>query len=584
MATTIEQEQLYPINPSTFHWMYVFRNNTIVSGVPVPYWNVSFNAAIFLGEDYVSLGSMNNVIAETKTVPNNAGVGIFNLQRFLESYTAPQYNNYLENSRPVRFHGVAGTTDIYFPIHVIDKYSQNDNCIRFVKIGANLNGALQPNLPAIPINGTATTSNTSLCFNGYIQSDFALTRIGKDFGFDYTNAYAPISPNSYGILSDAPRWSNNQTLQYAGSKEYGVISFFNQIFNDIEKPDGIEIVGFLSDGTTESFLILNIDANGGTTTLNAGVAQTAEHILFAGVFPGNLRQAHSQFAGWIQKGLDCYTFRLYKDKPAPIKSMSKSAPQYDVCIRCEGESPILDTWKYGERGECRYDTITACERANYGCERCLDHEGNPTGFYRWGPFGPCIYFDEEACIKANEGGGPDPDEPTIDYLSGAHKICLNCDTQPKGFIPIRITWLNSMGGWDYYTFNMKSSTQIKTKRNDWQQLEGSWNKDSWNPQGFKGGKKAFSVNTIRSITANTNYISEQEAQWFEFLINSPEIYIIEEWEAWRSATDIQKSYEKYVTPVLLKTSSFKRKTVANDNIIQYSFKFEQSRTLNTQPV
>ena len=82
-------------------------------------------------------------------------------------------------------------------------------------------------------------------------------------------------------------------------------------------------------------------------------------------------------------------------------------------------------------------------------------------------------------------------------MSGAHKICLNCDTQPKGFIPIRITWLNSMGGWDYYTFNMKSSTQIKTKRNDWQQLEGSWNKDSWNPQGFKGGKKAFSVNTIR---------------------------------------------------------------------------------------
>ena len=42
--------------------------------------------------------------------------------------------------------------------------------------------------------------------------------------------------------------------------------------------------------------------------------------------------------------------------------------------------------------------------------------------------------------------------------------------------------------------------------------------------------------------------------------------------------------QTYVTPVRLTTSSFTRKTVANDKLIQYTFEAELSRTLTTQSI
>ena len=67
---------------------------------------------------------------------------------------------------------------------------------------------------------------------------------------------------------------------------------------------------------------------------------------------------------------------------------------------------------------------------------------------------------------------------------------------------------------------------------------------------------------------------------FEELINSPEVYILQGYQ-----DDINFSaLNQYVTPVRLTTSSFTKKTVANDKLIQYSFEVEKSKTLRTQSV
>jgi len=44
------------------------------------------------------------------------------------------------------------------------------------------------------------------------------------------------------------------------------------------------------------------------------------------------------------------------------------------------------------------------------------------------------------------------------------------------------------------------------------------------------------------------------------------------------------SLNTYVTPARLTTSSFTRKTVANDKLMQYTFEVEKSKTLRTQSV
>ena len=66
----------------------------------------------------------------------------------------------------------------------------------------------------------------------------------------------------------------------------------------------------------------------------------------------------------------------------------------------------------------------------------------------------------------------------------------------------------------------------------------------------------------------------------EELINSTEVYIIKGF----SADDINTITNKYVEPVTLTTSSYIRKTIANDRLIQYTFDIEKSKMQRTQSV
>ena len=132
---------------------------------------------------------------------------------------------------------------------------------------------------------------------------------------------------------------------------------------------------------------------------------------------------------------------------------------------------------------------------------------------------------------------------------------------------------------------MKSSKMISTKGSTYQQLEGSWNESTYKINGFKGGKKAFRVNATEKISMNTDFISEAESEWFEELINSPEVYILEGFQSDLNLSSLNiPAMNQYVTPTRLTTSSYTKKTVANDKLIQYTFEVEKSKTLRTQAV
>lgn len=148
-----------------------------------------------------------------------------------------------------------------------------------------------------------------------------------------------------------------------------------------------------------------------------------------------------------------------------------------------------------------------------------------------------------------------------------------------GYTPIRLCWLNSLGGWDYYTFTMKSTQKLKTKKVKYQQLEGTWNEAGYKIQGWKGGSKDYRVNTTETITMNSAFMKEVEAEWFEFLMNSNEVYIMEQRSINNSNYD---NTNTWMRPVTLKTSSFTRKTRMNDNLIQYKIEVEKSKIQNNQ--
>jgi hypothetical protein len=164
-------------------------------------------------------------------------------------------------------------------------------------------------------------------------------------------------------------------------------------------------------------------------------------------------------------------------------------------------------------------------------------------------------------------------------ITKEYRINIICENS-FGYKGIRLAWLNKFGAWDYYTFNQKSVRSINTKKKQYTQNYGSWNKSAYSPHGYKGGLKNFRVNAKESLKLNTDYLNDLESVWMEELINSPEVYIINEY----SADDTPGIINKYVEPVILKTSNYIRKTKANDKLIQYTIDIERNANQRTQAV
>ena len=129
---------------------------------------------------------------------------------------------------------------------------------------------------------------------------------------------------------------------------------------------------------------------------------------------------------------------------------------------------------------------------------------------------------------------------------------------------------------------MKSVRSVATNKTPYTQLGGTWNERGFKIAGYKGGKKNFRVNSTEKIKINSDFISGAEASWFEELVNSNEVYILKGQTGQTDGTG--SALNQYVTPVRLMTTSYTRKTVANDKLIQYTFEVEKTKTLRTQAI
>ena len=469
MALTIEQVPLYGTGrvtaPVGQDLIFTLKDNTVVGAN----FNVKFVATIHISTSDIDLNTSTDLVGTFKTTPNNAGVGIFNVRSILESFVSPDNLGSSESE----FKGVPASDGIEVPLHLIDKFSLNDNTLRYLKIRFTVEGSATSGGSPIQI-GSATDSSQYNVFNGYVKYTDALKIILGNFGYDTLGFLMGTSGR---FLTNAP------LTQYANIEDYGTLSFMatpNDGSPATTTVDSISFTYYNSSGIVSGAeTVDNIDANGGYTTYS-NLSQ--EDLLHIGCFPANLQNWSSIF---------------------PILVAANSISYYII--------KLLDS-----------STATISETVT---------------------------------------------------------INVNCPTL-KGYEPIRLTWLNQWGVWDYYTFNMKSTKTISTKGSTYEQLEGTWNESVYKLNGFKGGKKAFRVNATEKIQMNTDFVSESESEWFEELINSPEVYILKGF----ATTSTTSLLNQYATPVRLTTSSYTKKTVANDKLMQYTFEVEKSKTLRTQSV
>ena len=364
--------------------IFAVSNNDIVANQT----KVKFVARVHISDNnQVNLSSSSTLIGTFKTTPNNAGVGIFDFRSVIENYVKAD-NLAREGSE---YKTTATVEPTNHPIHLIDKFSGNNNTARYFAVQFKVEylgaDATLPNAVSIP-SGTTANSDSYKIFNGYLKHTDILELDGVNFGFDIAPFY--LDSDSDKFLSNAP------IVQYANINDYGTLPILNR-----GGTWEIEFKFYQSDGSFLGSFDVPRNLANGAVEYDSSIGY---EILYFGCFPGNLQNWSSTFQGFV----------------------------------------VANTIQGG------YYTVQA----------------------------------EAISIPGFSAG---------DAISKSYTINLNCPTL-KGYEPIRLCWLNQWGGWDYYTFTMKSSRMISTQGSTYNQLEGTWNESSYRINGFKGGKKAFRVN------------------------------------------------------------------------------------------
>ena len=116
---------------------------------------------------------------------------------------------------------------------------------------------------------------------------------------------------------------------------------------------------------------------------------------------------------------------------------------------------------------------------------------------------------------------------------------------------------------------MKSISTIEVTRDNYNSMLGTFNKSRWRYNNTQRGKTTRQTTAILKETLQTDWISEQDANLLEKLAYSTDVYILENLD-----TDFTEG-------VVITDSSFVKKTVANDKLIQYTINIEYANPINT---
>ena len=469
-VTVIEQYPTGTYIPVGQDLIFVVSNALTVANQT----RVKFCVDIHIGQNVPNPSNNSHFKGTFKTTPNNKGVGMFNLRNVVENYVKAD-NMAAANSE---YKGTATTDETPHPLHLIDKYSMNDNTLRLIVCKfyveyLDTDTTSTTYNKVVPDVNSEVNSELFAIFNGYLKySDVLISPSGLNgFGYDMTRFVLDSSTDNF--LTNAP------ATQYANYDDYGTLAFIP--FSHVKR---ILLTYYDSSGDDLAQEIVQLETlNGAFDTYGSF---SGKEILYFGCFPANLRNWSTVFKGG---------------------AVGNAIIGGHIEVQAFKQTPSL--------------------------------------------------------LPASE----------------IIKIYVNCPDQ-KGYEPIRLCWLNQWGAWDYYTFTQKSTRTISTQGSTYTQLQGTWNESLYKVDGYKGGKKSFRVNATESITMNTDFVSESENVMFEELTNSPEIYQLQGFQ-----DDVDYSLlNQYVTPVRLKTSSFTKKTIGNDKLIQYTFEVEKTKTLRTQSI
>ncbi len=170
----------------------------------------------------------------------------------------------------------------------------------------------------------------------------------------------------------------------------------------------------------------------------------------------------------------------------------------------------------------------------------------------WNSSNPTAFFNGATSYTIHTNSG------------GANEIVtFNIDQQCSKFTPIRLHWLNRLGGFDAFNFNLKSTKETAVDRDSYKSQEHTFSGTSWDYTKSSRGWTDYSVQTEDSITVNTPYLTGDESEWMHDLFTSSVIY---------------QEIDNELIGVNIKGKKITEQTSLNDKLMQYTFDLDYSLT------
>jgi len=167
--------------------------------------------------------------------------------------------------------------------------------------------------------------------------------------------------------------------------------------------------------------------------------------------------------------------------------------------------------------------------------------------------------------------GPDVCSLGATGTSEVITLAIN-DANCWGFEPIRFTWINPLGGRDWFTF-MKRNTQVQgATRSTLFKLPGYWSAASYSVfdnQPARFGTTVFRMDLVNTWTASTDWLTEEQSFWLREMFASPSVIAY-------------LPGRTQPVAVVIQDAEYSVQTIVRENLFQYFVSFVEALPDNTQ--
>lgn len=175
----------------------------------------------------------------------------------------------------------------------------------------------------------------------------------------------------------------------------------------------------------------------------------------------------------------------------------------------------------------------------------------------------------DMCYWGDNGAPANPGAATLEpYLgdviySKKFQVADPC----TGYDPITVSFVNQYGVKDYYTFDRRNTLNQTVKRNDYDQVLGSWSASQFAIDPHGRGRRTFSTEIQTKMTMASYWMEDDESKWLEELFTSPHI---------------QVNYDGVWHPAVITSRGYTQKTNARDGLFQHTLEVEFANTKKVQ--